>query len=157
MPTWARVIDDVALEVTTVDPAGRFVHEVELQFIVVPDGTEQRATYTDATWTNPPAPIVPIEPEPGPALAIYAVLEPATFLGLLLAIGLTKEQLGDARDDVNLRWLWVIFDALQHGVEHPNAGTQGSPLTADAFADLVTYGYLSVEQVATAKAAWPTQ
>lgn len=156
MPTWARALDDTALEVTTVDPAGRFVSQIEQQFIVVPDGTVAGAIRSGSTWTNPHSPPPPVEPDPVPPPTVYAVLEPATFLGLLLAVGLTKAQLGSARDDVNLRWLWVIFDALRHGVEHPDAGTLGSPLTADGFADLVTYGYLTTDRVAAAKAAWPT-
>lgn len=156
MATWARVLNNIALEVTAVDPAGRFVPEIEQQFLEVPNGTEQGATRSGDVWTNPPPPPPPVTPDPVIPPTVHAVLEPATFLGLLLAVGLTKAKLGDARDDANLRWLWVIFDALQHGVEHPDAGTQGSSLTADSFADLVTYGYLTIDQVAAAKAAWPT-
>lgn len=152
MTTWARKVDGHAVDVTATSPTLIFPPDVAAQFITVPDGTLNGAQDDGhGGWINPTPFISNAETPP----TVYAVLEPATFLGLLLAVGLTKTQLGNARDDANLRWLWVIFDALQHGVEHPDAGTQGSSLTSEGFADLVAYGYLSSDQVAAAKAAWP--
>lgn len=59
MTTWARNIDDYAIDVVTTDPAELFHEEVAAQFIEVPDGTLPNAHLVEGEWVNP-------EPQPEP-------------------------------------------------------------------------------------------
>ncbi len=152
MTTWARVVSNIAVEITNTDPAGRFTHDIAAEFQVVPNGTLANATYTDGSWANP----TPGGPIPDPVYQTpYAVLAPASFLGLLLAVGLTTDQLSTAYSDAALKWLWIIFDHLKEGVVHPDSGLEGAELTAGALDALVSASYLSSDQKSAVLAGWP--
>lgn len=65
MTTWARIVDNTAIEVTTLNPDTSFHPSLAAQFQAVPDGTLAGATRNGTGWTNPtPA------PEPGPVVAL---------------------------------------------------------------------------------------
>ena len=61
MTTWARNVNNQAVDITTVNPATLFHPDVAAQFVVVPDGTETGATYAAGAGTNP-GPVTPITP-----------------------------------------------------------------------------------------------
>ena len=71
MTTYARNVNNVAVDVTTANPATLFYPTIAAEFITVPDGTVDGATYSNGIWTNPPAPT--------PASPRYAVLTPMQF------------------------------------------------------------------------------
>ena len=74
MTTWARNVANQAVDVTTVNPATIFFPALAAQFIVIPDGTQNGATYAGGVWTNPPAP-----PTPTAAPTVYPDLTPMQF------------------------------------------------------------------------------
>lgn len=53
MKTYARILNNMAIDVTTSDPSENFHPDVASQFIEVPEGTVNGAIYTDGTWSNP--------------------------------------------------------------------------------------------------------
>ncbi|MDJ0305399.1 hypothetical protein [Dehalobacter sp.] len=53
---WARIENGIVVETTGVDPAGRFVLEIEQQFISCPDNIEQNWTYAGGTFSQPQEP-----------------------------------------------------------------------------------------------------
>jgi hypothetical protein len=61
MTTYARNVNNQAVDVVTVDPTTIFHADVAAQFIVVPNGTENGATFANGVWTNP-VPVVPVVP-----------------------------------------------------------------------------------------------
>lgn len=50
---WARVENGVVQEITDTDPKGRFVKEIEDQFISCSDDVEQGYAYTNNTFSAP--------------------------------------------------------------------------------------------------------
>jgi hypothetical protein len=72
MTFYARIVNGQAIDVTTGNPAELFHPDVAIQFVEVPDGTQNGATLVDGVWT-PPAPA----PEPIPAP--MPMLTPMTF------------------------------------------------------------------------------
>ena len=73
MTTWARNVNDKAVDVTTVDPTTIFHPEVAAQFVVVPDGTLTGAVYANGSWTNP----TPVTPPTPPV--VYSKLTPIQY------------------------------------------------------------------------------
>ena len=71
MTTYARIINNVAVDVVTADPATLFYPTIAAEFVIVPDGTVQGSTESGGVWT-PPA------PRPAPA-ATYKPLAPMQF------------------------------------------------------------------------------
>jgi hypothetical protein len=69
---YARVVNDVVIEVVDKDPAGLYHPDflVALPFIEVPDGTEVGATLVEDTWVNPTPPPPPPPPPAPPAPTI---------------------------------------------------------------------------------------
>lgn len=59
MTTYARNVNNQAVDVITTDPATTFHADIAAQFIVVSDGTKTGATWNGSTWTNP-APAIPV-------------------------------------------------------------------------------------------------
>lgn len=53
MTTYARNVDGQAVDVTTGNPEDLYHPDLASQFIIVPDGTENGATYAGGVWTNP--------------------------------------------------------------------------------------------------------
>lgn len=72
MTTYVRKINNVAIDVTTNDPAHSFHPDLAIQFITVPDGTQNGATYALGVWTNP----TPV-PTPTPPV-VWPLLTPMT-------------------------------------------------------------------------------
>lgn len=64
MTAWARIVDNTAIEVTTLNPDTSFHPSLAAQFQAVPDGTMAGATRSGTTWTNPV-----LAPEPAPVAA----------------------------------------------------------------------------------------
>lgn len=60
MTTYARKINNQAVDVTMSDPATSFHSTLAAQFIVIPDGTENGAIWNGISWLNP---IPTISPE----------------------------------------------------------------------------------------------
>ncbi len=73
MKTYARNVNNVAVDVTTTDPTTIHHPDIAAQFVVVPNGTVNGATFASGTWTNPVA--VP----PTPATPVYELLTPMTL------------------------------------------------------------------------------
>jgi hypothetical protein len=77
MTTWARSINNQAVDVTTSDPKALFESSVAAQFIEVPDGTVNGAVYINGSWTNPQ----PVQPAPQPTPAqVYPIVSPNTVI-----------------------------------------------------------------------------
>lgn len=62
MTTWALIRDDVATDVTTIDPAGRY--HPSLVWVVVPDGTKRGARRVNGVWSDPPSVAPPADNAP---------------------------------------------------------------------------------------------
>ena len=73
MTTWARNVNNQAVDVVTTNPASLFHLEIAAQFVIVPDGTENGATYAGEEWTNP----TPVTPSTPPV--VYEQLTPMQF------------------------------------------------------------------------------
>lgn len=56
MTTYARVVDNLAVDVTTIDPASQFHEDIAAQFVTVPDGTETGDMFDGEDWTKRPVP-----------------------------------------------------------------------------------------------------
>lgn len=61
--TYARNVNNIAVDVVTDDPSTLFHPDIACQFIVVPDGTLTGAIYVNNEWTNPLPMPVPAETE----------------------------------------------------------------------------------------------
>ena len=75
MPTFARIVNNQAVDVTTSDLTELFHEEVAAQFVEVPNGTQNGATLANGVWTAPP---LPAPPPPPPAPVVSA----AELMGL---------------------------------------------------------------------------
>lgn len=65
MTTWARIINGQAVDVVTTDPSSLFHPDLASEFVTVPDGTENGATFANGTWTAPVPPVeAPVPPAP---------------------------------------------------------------------------------------------
>lgn len=66
MKTYARIVNNRAVDVTTSDPTTLFHPDVASQFVKVPNGTMNNATLSGDVWTNPvvvtPEPVDPVLP-----------------------------------------------------------------------------------------------
>lgn len=78
MTTYARKINNAAIDVVTEDPATLFHADIAAEFMTVPDGTINGATYAGCEWINPPAPVTAPEPAPTPE-ASYPKVSPVEF------------------------------------------------------------------------------
>ena len=75
MTTWARILNNIAEEIVTTNPAEIFHADVAAMFSVVPDGTLPCASFASGAWVNPP----PVTPPPATPAALYAKLDPMAF------------------------------------------------------------------------------
>ena len=68
MTTWARVINNSAVDVVTSDPTKLFHPAIAAEFIVVSDSVKDGWSYNpiSATWAVPAAPVAPPPPPPPP-------------------------------------------------------------------------------------------
>lgn len=73
MKTYARIVDGIAVDVTTSDPTELFHPEIAAQFVEVPDGTAHGDRLVDGAWVK----YVP--PDPVEAARVYELLTPMTF------------------------------------------------------------------------------
>lgn len=62
MSTFARIQNNLVLDVIDFDPVGRFHQDLANLYQVVPDYVKPNATYIDGVWSNPPEP-APLTPE----------------------------------------------------------------------------------------------
>ena len=99
MTTYARNVNNVAVDVTTTNPATIFYPSIAAEFIVVPDGTEGGATYENGIWTNPPTPPVPP--------VRYSVLTPMQFY---LAFTTAERIAIKASTDTNVKEFWATYE-----------------------------------------------
>lgn len=70
MTTYARIVSGQAVDVTTLNPAEAFHEDVAVQFVTVPDGTENGDLFDGQNWAKAPAP---------PASVLLPKLTPMTF------------------------------------------------------------------------------
>ena len=56
MTTWARKVNNQAVDVTTTDPHLLFVATVAAQFEIVPDSVVTGSVYANGSWGPPPTP-----------------------------------------------------------------------------------------------------
>lgn len=54
MTKWARMLTGVVIEVTDVDPEGRY--EPSIEWVEVPDEARPLSKFLDGEWTHPPEP-----------------------------------------------------------------------------------------------------
>ncbi len=99
MTTYARNVNNVAVDVTTTNPSTIFYPTVAAEFITVPDGTQNGATYTNGTWTNPPA--------SAPAPARYPALTPMQFY---LAFTPAERIAIKASTDATVKEFWATYE-----------------------------------------------
>ncbi|KAA5602611.1 hypothetical protein F1188_20490 [Roseospira marina] len=66
MTTYARILNGIAVDVVTADPATLFHPLIAAEFVTVPDDVVPGALLDGDEWTPPPPPPDP-EPEPEPA------------------------------------------------------------------------------------------
>lgn len=76
MTTWARNLNNQAVDVVTANPATLFFPTLAAQFVVVPDGTVNGATFAGGVWTNPTV-VTPPAPTP-----VYPTVSVPTFKSL---------------------------------------------------------------------------
>lgn len=75
MTTWARIENDMVMEVTDVDPAGRF--HPSLTWVQCPDGTAYHDEYKNGVFTKHVTPVLPTPEEMQAALT--GDLDPQTL------------------------------------------------------------------------------
>jgi hypothetical protein len=68
MTNYARNVNDVAVDVTTTDPATIYYPTVAAEFIVVPADVENGWLYNGSTWSAPPVPPAPVPVPPVPPI-----------------------------------------------------------------------------------------
>ena len=73
MTTYARNVNNIAVDVTTTNPTTIFYPTIAAEFITVPDGTLNGATLAGGVWTNP-AVVAPVTPP-----VKYPTLTPMQF------------------------------------------------------------------------------
>lgn len=67
---FARIIENVAVDVTDADPAGRFHPSLAAEFTAVPIEVVEGSRLDDGAWTAP----APVEPSPEPAQPIQMAI-----------------------------------------------------------------------------------
>lgn len=73
MTTYARMVNGAAVDVTETDPATIFHPELAEEFVSVPDGTLNGATFVDGKWSTP------VASEPTPEADALPLLTPMTL------------------------------------------------------------------------------
>lgn len=99
MTTYARNVNNVATDVTTTNPTTIFYPTIAAEFVTVPDGTQNGATYANGTWTNPPAPAA--------APVVYPHLTPMQFY---LAFTPTERVAIKASADATVKEFWATYE-----------------------------------------------
>lgn len=134
MTTYARIINNQAVDITTTDPTTIYHGDVASQFVTVPDGTENGDQLGEdgKTWTKyvaPPAP--PVTPEPLPKLT------PMTFY---LAFTLAERMAIKGSSDPTVKEFWDTYQRSQ------DTGTMVDPNVVSVQEGLA---YLAVPTTAT--------
>ena len=100
MTTYARNVNNQAIDVVTADPTTLFHADVAAQFIVVPDGTETGAKLTNGIWTNPAPYVAPVVP------VVHPTVDIPTFMNLFTL----QEQLAiEGSTDPMVVTMWKRF------------------------------------------------
>lgn len=132
---WARIENDTAIEVTDIDPAGRYAPS--LIWHEVPDDVVANSKLVDGEWVHPPAvEIVPAEPEPSP----LPLLSPVEFK--LLFTAEERIAIRSAKDsDPVVFDMWDILDDPRLTQVDRNLQS-----TKDSILYLVSAGFLTAER-----------
>ena len=152
---WARRTDDTIIELTDIDPAGRFIAAVAAEWAPVPAGTVLGATWDGTAWVAPPEPEPAPEPDPVPEPPadppVYRELTPNGLFGLLLtAGGVGIDTITTAQADAALTGIWTLL-AQASGIDRDD------PVTQACLAKVVATGHLTQAQLDATLAAWPTE
>ena len=150
--TFARIINDVAVDVTTADPAERYHPLLAVEFVEVPADVAVGSRLVDGVWIAP----VPVEPEPEPPapiqmaiidfLRLFTQAELAGFNALRKAVAaLAPADYGDPTKAalVGFEVGLTHYDALRAGLielDHPE--------TIQWLSLLVPLGVLTEERLA---------
>lgn len=148
MTKHARIIEDVAVDVITTDPAETFHPDIAAEFVDVPDEVEVGWRLEDGEWQAPGSsePEEPVAPEPKRVLQV----SPPTFLLLFTSqerIAIRAARKGDnamvaaVLDD----WFSIIEDPRLQYVD------LALPATQAGIDFLVPVGLLSAERAAEIK------
>lgn len=66
---WARIENNKVMEITDIDPSGRFVIEIEEQFILCDETVSENDKYENGVFSKPTSDMVVVEPMINPELA----------------------------------------------------------------------------------------
>lgn len=120
METYARKVNNQAVDVTTSDPKTIFHPEIAAQFIIVPNGTQNGAQYDGAEWVNPAPPVVtpPAPPVVTPPQFKILILE---WLGQLYTAA--ESDVGISAfikiiDDPRLTEVDLALNSVQNGLKY---------------------------------------
>ncbi|MBB4287965.1 hypothetical protein [Roseospira goensis] len=124
MTRYARIVADVAVDVTDADPATRYHPTVAAEFVAVPEDVRPgwRHDPDTDTWTAPPDPAP--APDPDPAPAVPTTYTPPQFMAALftaperIAIRAARET-----DPVVDDFLTLIEDPRLTEVDRTDPGT----------------------------------
>lgn len=109
MTTWARVVGNIAVEITSISPEGRFTPNIEAEFQEVPDNTQPGATWNGDDWVNPQA-VSP--PSPSPAVRIYPTVTIPAFMLLFTSaerVSIRAKVANTGSPDATLNDWWAIL------------------------------------------------
>ena len=137
MSKQARIVDDVAVDVVSGDPAEMFHPDIAAQFEPIPDNVEtgwRRDPQTDA-WSAP----APVEPQPEPP-AEASKVSPVEFKLLFSAQERVAIKAARATDPVIDDFFAIVEDPR---LTHVNLGLQS---TQDALAYLEAKGLITTDR-----------
>ena len=118
MTTYARNVNNQAVDVITTDPATTFHADIAAQFIIVPNGTETGATLANGVWENPAPYVAPVIP------VVHPTVDIPTFMNLFTL----QEQLAiEGSTDPMVVMMWKRFsDPRVQSVNLNLASIQGA-------------------------------
>jgi hypothetical protein len=126
MPTYARIINTVAVDVTTADPATAYHPTIAAEFVTGPDDVRAgwRHDPDTDTWTAPPpAPDPDPAPHPDPAPAPTTYTPPEFMASMFTAPERIAIRAARATDAVVDDFLRLVEDPRLTSVDRTDAGT----------------------------------
>jgi hypothetical protein len=145
MAKYARVVDDVAVDVVSGNPTGRYHPTIAAQFKTVPNSVLVGSRLVNGAWQAPAAP----QPEPEPEARPLALTHIAFIRLAREAGGLTPESYLAAEANPALAFFWSMFK-LATVIERDDPDVRAG---ADAWQAL---GYITAEGKAALFDQWPT-
>lgn len=149
---YARIVDDVAVEVVTANPHALFTTEIADLFVEVSDDCVYMATRQEGAWVAPPEPEAaePAEPAEPPAPPRILQVSPPTFLLLFtsqerIAIRAAR---GYSGADANANMVKAVLDDWFAIIEDPRLQyvDLALPATQQGIDFLVTAGLLTEQR-----------